>query len=504
MLSPSRKEYGMASACCVVVTLFYIFFSAQSGFDTPVLHLTTSPSSPQTIEAISDQYTETKDILPTDARVNIENSRVVWNAHNVPVTKIVQHQPGWTILDNVYALNGTFYLVHSDTTNGTTFPERYLMISNGAPRLDDQPAADRAPTDVNMQIINATEAKRIFGTFANRMEGTSFVCYDDVKYFAHYYHYAAEILLGLWRTYSSLDTKITAAGHTSLPQPRRFITPNILTSTWRDYAKMNQYVFHAALPSTGLEFKEDWTDRAEMYRPFVFDRIVLQDSTASRRDPEFYPVEKITGIADRLPKSVIKDPSGRLRGNWWSPVRWNVVTFSGLTRDPELVLQNKPVITYVSRQSWGRRMLRSQDHDTLVRSLEQLREKHGWEVNVVELEGMSRMEQIKLVGRSTILMGVHGNGLTALLWMQSTHKSAVFEFFYPQGFAEDYEYTSRLLGIKHYGWWNNTHFTYPDIPDKRKLENNGFPPNFQSNEIPLDGEAVAKLCEQRLLGTEDE
>ena len=54
-------------------------------------------------------------------------------------------------------------------------------------------------------------------------------------------------------------------------------------------------------------------------------------------------------------------------------------------------------------------------------------------------------------------MGVHGNGLTALLWMQPNHaKATVFEFFYPQGFAEDYEYTARLLGIKHYGWWNDT------------------------------------------------
>ncbi|KAG8862850.1 hypothetical protein FRB97_005473, partial [Tulasnella sp. 331] len=144
------------------------------------------------------------------------------------------------------------------------------------------------------------------------------------------------------------------------------------------------------------------------------------------------------------------------------------------------------------------------DHETLVKSLEGLRDKHGWELNIVELEGMSRMEQIKLVGRTTILMGVHGNGLTSLLWMQNTHKSAVLEFFYPQGFAEDYEYTARLLGIKHYGWWDNVHFTYPNIPDKMKLENNGFPPNFQSNEIPLDGVAVAKLCEQRLLGIEED
>lgn len=29
------------------------------------------------------------------------------------------------------------------------------------------------------------------------------------------------------------------------------------------------------------------------------------------------------------------------------------------------------------------------------------------------------------------------------------------EFFYPEGFAHDYEYTSRALGMVHYGFWND-------------------------------------------------
>lgn len=27
------------------------------------------------------------------------------------------------------------------------------------------------------------------------------------------------------------------------------------------------------------------------------------------------------------------------------------------------------------------------------------------------------------------------------------------EFFFPEGFAHDYEYTARALGMTHYGFW---------------------------------------------------
>lgn len=53
------------------------------------------------------------------------------------------------------------------------------------------------------------------------------------------------------------------------------------------------------------------------------------------------------------------------------------------------------------------------------------------------------------------MMGVHGNGLTSLLWMKPTQRSTVMEFFFPGGFAMDYEWTTRALGMVHYGFWGN-------------------------------------------------
>jgi len=44
----------------------------------------------------------------------------------------------------------------------------------------------------------------------------------------------------------------------------------------------------------------------------------------------------------------------------------------------------------------------------------------------------------------------------------------------------------------HYGFWNDRYFTSPELPPK------GYPECFQGNDIPIDGDAVARLVESRL------
>lgn len=54
------------------------------------------------------------------------------------------------------------------------------------------------------------------------------------------------------------------------------------------------------------------------------------------------------------------------------------------------------------------------------------------------------------------MLGVHGNGLTHLVWMPTSPLSTVIEMFYPGGWARDYEWTARALGHRHYGIRNDT------------------------------------------------
>lgn len=401
------------------------------------------------------------------------------------------------------------------------------------------------PTDKDMRIIFPSEAKKLWGSSASRVSGTSFVCNDPPQFLDHYYHFAAEFFFGMWRTYSSLDPGINAAGETSLPAPSRLIFPHTAAGRWNDYAKMNSFILRAVFPALSYEYDGDFADRKDTARAYIYDRVVFADRAAAFRGPEFGKTWRTSSEAVTLGGSRY----------WWSPIRRNLIEFVGGKSGSALNLQefgvdldqeyldndalqemgieiespstktpdrrsidaaverraigasdeapqkesrkyapSNPVITYVSRQDWGRRMLKPEDHDTLVKELGELEKKYGWEVNIVAMDKLSRDEQIRLAARTTIMMGVHGNGLTHLLWMNNLNpRATVMEFFIPGGFAEDYEYTARALGIRHYGWWGDHSFTYPNIPPVE------YPDGFQGNSIPLDGKAVAQLCEQRLV-----
>ncbi|KAI5115650.1 hypothetical protein M0805_002772 [Coniferiporia weirii] len=486
-VEPRRRELLVLG-----VLLFTLLFLRHVGYLS-----TATPSTPADVDIVEKDEQKVFDDAPQEdvpLGYVYTDSRLSWRDH-LPESEIIAHVPGWTIFDRLYALNGTLFVV---TSTPHTVPERYLMTSSGIEVLHgEENKLARLPTDKDMRIVSPDEAQRLFGMHsATRLEGVSFFINDPKQFVSHYYHWAAELLFGMWRTYSSLDLSITADGYTTLPLPKRMLFSHLGNSKWRDYAGMNQWVTRGAFPSLGMEFQEDWEDRAAMQTLFVFDRVVLADRAAASEGEQCQKTWRTASNAFELDGSP----------NWWAPIRRNVLEFSGLSADwilgpdPGTLSENqKFVITYVSRQEWGRRMLRQADHEKLVDELYKLRDMYGYEVNVVSMDKLSRAEQFQLAGRTTIMMGVHGNGLTSLVWMRPTLRSTVIEFFIPQGLAFDYEYTTRALGMVHYGVWDNVTFTRPNVPRLPK-----YPEGFQGNDIPVDGAVVARLVHKRLtLGSDD-
>ncbi|KAG8221356.1 hypothetical protein J3R82DRAFT_1528 [Butyriboletus roseoflavus] len=457
----------------------------------------------QKYNSFLDSPSQDNEIPSTESE--LWRTRVTWPSLEVPSTTVVSHVPGWTIFDNLFLLNGTVFVVTDDPES---VPDPKTITSKGINILNGPEAvASRLPTDREFRIITTYEAQELFGTSADLIDGTTWVVNDPPKFITHYYHWAAELFFGFWRTYSSLDLSISADGSSFLPAVRRIWFVHSEADRWRDYALMNQWVLRSVFPSLTAEYAADWQDRAEMGRPMILDRVVFSDRSAAMHGETQRESGRTAAEAFALPGSV----------HWWATIRGAVTKFSRL--DEGFDEGSKPVITYVSRQEWGRRQLILEDHEKLVQELYKLRDQHGVEVNVVSMDKLSHAEQFRLAGRTTIMMGVHGNGLTSLVWMKPSPKATVIEFFYPKGFARDYEYTTRLLGMVHYGVWNDEcvpavlrryvysffmmsleparsgldrTFTSPKVPKV------AYPDGFQGNSIPLNGEVVAKLCRERL------
>jgi len=151
------------------------------------------------------------------------------------------------------------------------------------------------------------------------------------------------------------------------------------------------------------------------------------------------------------------------------------------------------VVSYISRQAVKRHLI-PEDHDGLVDALKELCTRRGWELNIVAMERLTKEEQLAVAARTTFLVGVHGNGLTHLIMMPVTPISTVIELFIPEGFAHDYEWTTRALGMKHFAVWNDTSRSHPD-----EIWPN-YPEGFQGVQIPVHGPYVAKVIEDRADG----
>jgi len=157
------------------------------------------------------------------------------------------------------------------------------------------------------------------------------------------------------------------------------------------------------------------------------------------------------------------------------------------------IAREKTVITYISRQS-ARRHLIQEHHELLVASLQELANRKGYRLIVVEAEKLTKDEQLGIMAMTTVLVGVHGNGLSHVLWLAPSRYTTVVEIFFPQGFTHDYEWTTRAMGGRHIAIWNDTYHTYPDTPRV------GYPEGFQGSSIPVYGPSVAKVIEDRLDG----
>lgn len=225
------------------------------------------------------------------------------------------------------------------------------------------------------------------------------------------------------------------------PPIHRAIFPHSSSEGWRDKPGFNGYFLRAAFPSLTVEVDVDWDDRVAatsagidsgVHRAWHFPYLLLADRSAAFRG-------KLCGSQNQRTASesvdaLISRSKLDKNGLWWRSIKYAVWRFAGVTPDGEggsfanHALDDNPlastpsdfeetdkiVITYISRQSSRRRLI-PEDHEVLVKNLESLVQRKNaettsagkeWELNVVEAEGMTKDDQIRLVARTTVSSNV--------------------------------------------------------------------------------------------------
>ncbi|KAJ7212041.1 hypothetical protein GGX14DRAFT_621446 [Mycena pura] len=539
----SRRDAILLLLGAVFMHLFTIFFPHESTLQEIVLEPPREPfpaDLPPPERKVHHTTTTTLRIVQTATTTAVVQPSAGPSslspldfASELLSTSIEAHAPGWTLFRNLYMANDTFFIV---TDLPSDFPEIRLMTSTPLAAVNSlENIAMREPTKYSMDFLTSAEARHRWGGDVHRgqknrvlsVDGNTVLVNEPSQFLRHYYHLVAELLFGIQAFWhgafseksSDHDLEYLLGPHPAPPPIDRVIFARSNADGWRDDPGFNRYFVRAAFPATTIEVQEDWEDRVVITRSgdraWHFPLLLLMDRSASHRGVVCgSQTQRIAAEAFEAMRSKGQLVGIRV-GGWWEPVRNAVLRFAGADMsppdnteqvvmsgdvdegDPKLPMPSQIVITYISRQSAGKRKLTPESHSGLVKALEELvdRKGAGWELNIIEAEKLSKDEQIKIAARTTVLLGVHGNGLTHLVLMQPTRISTVIEIFYPQGFAHDYQWPTRALGMKHFAVWDDTFRTEGVGEGKPDV---AYPDAFQSDSIPAHGSTIAKLIEDRV------
>ncbi|KAH9949015.1 hypothetical protein B0H21DRAFT_199426 [Amylocystis lapponica] len=457
-------------------------------------------------------------------------------ANDFPETTLVSHAPGWTVFRNLYMSNGTMYVVSSEPAS--SFPDIRLITSTGMPAENTpENIAARMPTAENMDFLSPTQARERWGGDADKWErnrawsvtGNTFLINDPSQFLDHYYHFCAELMFGAWAFWTGAFTaSVDASGVSSVPPVHRMIFTHADAYGWRDRPGFNSYFLRAAFPSLAVEVQEDWNDRIVATsaggvhaRVWHFDTVLFADRSAAFEVRHAARARSVR-LRKRMSICAIGSPGEVVvgacapRGLRFAGVEEQVMDIGRHAEQAVAHVKARPavhalgadaaaaavdgvqkgqevVVTYISRQGTRRHLIDSH-HEALVRALTEMCTVNRWELNIVQAERLSKEEQLALSARSTVMLGVHGNGLTHLIMMPTTPISTVIEIFYPGGFAHDYEWTTHAMGMKHFAVWNDTYHTYPEQMSP------SYPEGFQGTQIPVHPPTVVRIIEERVAG----
>jgi hypothetical protein len=261
----------------------------------------------------------------------------------------------------------------------------------------------------------------LFNDPVHLFENTSLILMEyDKNYFFHFFH-LLEHLAGIWAFY----------GYEHADDVQRIILARDFSNpdkNWEGPNQINRHILSALFPHA-----EIWTnerlDKECGQRMACFERAVISDRGVSIHNRECGKINK--HLAAALPY---------INPKHMDAFAAQVQTYAKTEREDEDQLH----VTYIKRPP--PRCLSENVERSLIEKISAL---PHVKLYVEDFAKISFKRQVNLIGNTDVLISVHGNGLSHLLYLPST--ACVIELFPPDCHQCDYHVFSEVRGVDYYG-----------------------------------------------------
>jgi hypothetical protein len=297
------------------------------------------------------------------------------------------------------------------------------------------------------------------------IEGTTLFLFESIytqPYLNHFFH-LLEHLVGIWSFYGAehfneVNLIILASDGTSR-SPVNWQGPNLI----------NKHLLKALFPNAEVKPWRAFTAQNQ-HQILQMERAITSDRARTFQSQICQDTNKM--IAEALP-SLSAEALNQL-----------ALQVNAYAKTPPRILGGT-VVTYVKRTP--PRALDPNIEDKLLKAIRQL---PGVTLNVVDFAKISFYEQINIVGNTDVLIGVHGNGLSHILFLPQT--AGAIEIFPSDAYTLDYRMFADARGIDYLGISSNR-----GVIDRDEAYAIGISGNLNSMVNELDFEPILEWIRSR-------
>ncbi|MES2345733.1 MAG: glycosyltransferase family 61 protein [Chlamydiota bacterium] len=310
-----------------------------------------------------------------------------------------------------------------------------------------------------------SQKQRVLSKSIKYWDGTTLLLVDSCSGFlTHYFHFL-EHLLGVWQFGGSQDAlnvkRIIFCSKEDVKE----------TFPWKGVNQINEKLIKSLFPNAQVFTLADV--KSQLKQSLHCDKMLISSRFTAYENKACGALNKMLGASwqDITPTTM-----EHLRQTILSSLQ---VPLAAETKQPR--------ITYITRHP--PRTLSPALENTLITAIEN---KVGVKVFKADFAKMPFEEQIRIVANTDILIGVHGNGLSHIIFLPPS--AMAFELFPPTGFTWDYALLAKMRDMDYYGHVAGDWVTKIEDPHRSRFVCHG---NLNQPVDALDIEAIVEIIQNR-------